>query len=151
MPPEAEERTPGLSRAGLVSAGLSLVHESGLDALTMRALADRLNVKAASLYWHLRDRKELLELLADSILAGVRGTPSGPWRSVARGTAFALAAGVSAQRDAARILLEVPDALQRSAPYSSVKQSLRDAGLQPTEAGDVAFMVMVFVIVDQAT
>jgi hypothetical protein len=117
----------------------------------MRALADRLGVKAASLYWHVRDRNELVELLADSILAGVHGTPSGPWRSVARGTALALAAHVAAQRDGARILLEVPDALQRSASYSTVKQSLQDAGLQPTEAGDVAFMLMVHVIVDRAT
>jgi TetR/AcrR family tetracycline transcriptional repressor len=148
---EAEERTPGLSRSGLVARGLSLVQEKGLDALTMRALADRLQVKAASLYWHVRDRQELLELLADSIFEGVHGTPSGPWRSVARGTAFALAAAVAAQRDASRILLEVPDALQRSAPYLSVRQSLQDAGLQPVEAGDVALMLMVHVIVDRAT
>ena len=151
MSTEGEEKAPGLSRAALVSAGLSLVHDEGLDALTMRALADRLHVKAASLYWHVRDRRELLELLADAILDGVRGTPSGPWRSVARGTALALAAAVAAQRDGARILLEVPDALQRSAPYLSVKQSLQDAGLQPTESGDVAFMLMVHVIVDRAT
>jgi TetR/AcrR family tetracycline transcriptional repressor len=149
--PTAEERTPGLNRAGLVAAALGLVHEEGLEALTMRALADRLNVKAASLYWHVRDRYELVELLADSILAGVHGTPAGPWRSVARGTALALAARVAGQRDAARILLEVPDALQRSAPYLSVRRSLQEAGLQPAEAGDVAFMVMVHVIVDRAT
>ena len=151
MPREAEERTPGLTRAGLVAAAVDLVHREGLDALTMRALADRLGVKAASLYWHVRDRNELVELLADSILAGVHGTPSGPWRPVARGTALALAAHVAAQRDGARILLEVPDALQRSAPYASVKQTLQEAGLQPTEAGDVAFMLMVHVIVDRAT
>jgi TetR/AcrR family transcriptional regulator, tetracycline repressor protein len=151
LPRVAEERTPGLTRAGLVAAAVDLVHEAGLDALTMRALADRLGVKAASLYWHVRDRSELVELLAESILAGVHGTPSGPWRSVARGTALALAARVGAQRDGARILLEVPDALQRSAPYSSVKLSLQEAGLQPAEAGDVAFMLMVHVIVDRAT
>ncbi len=151
MSREAEERAPGLSRAALVSAGLRLVHEEGLDALTMRALADRLNVKAASLYWHVRDRRELLELLGDSILAGVRGPRPGDWRTVVLRTASALAAAVASQRDAARILLEVPDALQRSAPYLRVKWSLQDAGLQPAEAADVAFMVMVHVIVDRAT
>ena len=150
--PEADEASPpGLSRGRVVSAALGLVQEEGLDALTMRALADRLSVKAASLYWHVRDRRELLELLAGSILEGVHRTPPGPWRSVARGTTFALAAAVAGQRDAARILLEVPDAIQRCAAYTTVKQSLQDAGLQPTEAGDVAFMVMVHVIVDRAT
>src|SRR6476660_63543 len=150
MPPEAEERTPGLSRAGLVSAGLSLVQEEGLDALTMRALADRLNVKAASLYWHVRDRRELLELLADSILAGVRGTRFGGWRSVVLSTASALASAVGSQRDAARILLKVPEAIHRSGPYLGVVRSLQVAGLPPSEAGEVAFMVMVHVIVDRA-
>jgi TetR/AcrR family tetracycline transcriptional repressor len=150
MPPETEERAPGLSRAGLVSAGLRLVQEQGLDALTMRALADRLNVKAASLYWHVRDRRELLELLADSILAGVRGTRFGGWRSVVLSTASALASAVGSQRDAARILLEVPEAIHRSGPYLGVVRSLQVAGLPPSEAGEVAFMVMVHVIVDRA-
>ena len=146
-----EEGAPGLSRTGLVSAGLGLIHDDGLDALTMRALADRLHVKAASLYWHVRDRQELLELLADSILTGVRGPRPGEWRTVVLGTAAALAVAVASQRDAARILLQVPEALQRSAPFQRVKWSLQDAGLPPAEAGDVAFMVMIHVIGDRAT
>ena len=60
-----EERQRGLTRDRLVGAALELVNEEGLDALSMRALADRLEVKAASLYWHVRDRRELLELLAE--------------------------------------------------------------------------------------
>jgi AcrR family transcriptional regulator len=54
-----EERQRGLTRERLVGAALELVNEGGLDALSMRALADRLDVKAASLYWHVRDRREL--------------------------------------------------------------------------------------------
>src|SRR5216683_2282528 len=45
------EKEAGLSRARLVSAALSLVQEEGLEALSMRGLADRLNVKAARLHW----------------------------------------------------------------------------------------------------
>lgn len=150
MSREADARPSGLSRAGLVSAALSLVQEQGLDALTMRVLADRLNVKAASLYWHVRDRRELLELLADSILASVRVTRFGGWRSVVLSTASALATALASQRDAARILLEVPEAFHRSGPYLSLIRSLQVAGLPPSEASDVAFMVMVHVIVDRA-
>jgi TetR/AcrR family transcriptional regulator, tetracycline repressor protein len=75
------EKSPGLSRAGLVSAALRVVQEEGLEALTMRALADQLNVRAASLYWHVRDRRELLELLAESILDGVPAVRTSGWRS----------------------------------------------------------------------
>jgi len=56
-----EEKPRGLTRERLVEAALRLVNEEGLDGLSMRALADKLDVKAASLYWHVRDRSELLE------------------------------------------------------------------------------------------
>src|SRR4029077_15989370 len=107
----------GLSRAGLVSAALGLVQDEGLEALTMRGLADRLNVKAASLYWHVRDRRELLELLAESILEKVPDTGGAGWRSSVLNAAAALRAALASQQDADRILLEVPEAMQRSDVY----------------------------------
>src|SRR2546421_11815700 len=63
-----EEKQRGLTRDRLVEAALALINEEGLDGLSMRALADRLDVKAASLYWHVRDRRELLALLGESML-----------------------------------------------------------------------------------
>jgi TetR/AcrR family tetracycline transcriptional repressor len=148
--PEDEKAPPGLSRARLVSAALSLVQEEGLEGLSMRGLADRLDVKAASLYWHVRDRRELVELLAESVLDGVPATRSGGWRPVVMRTVASLRAAVAAQRDADRILLEVPEALQRSDSYLSVKRHLQDAGLQPSEAAEVALMVMVHVLSNRA-
>jgi len=46
-----DERQQGLTRERLVGAALDLIGEEGLEGLSMRALADRLQVKAASLYW----------------------------------------------------------------------------------------------------
>src|SRR6266851_7670491 len=107
-----KEKEAGLSRGRLVSEALGLIQEEGLDALSMRRLADRLNVKAASLYWHVRDRRELLELLAESILETVRPARSRTdWRSSVLAAVAALGERVTAQKDANRILLEVPDSL----------------------------------------
>src|SRR6202521_6087294 len=139
-----------LSRARLVAEALGLVQEEGLEALSMRGLADRLDVKAASLYWHVRDRRELVELLAESILDRVPATRSGGWRPVVLRTVASLQAAVAAQQDAARILLEVREACQRSDAYRSVKSHLQDAGLQPVESAEVAFMVMVHVLSNRA-
>ena len=145
------QEEPRLSRARLVSEALGLIQEEGLDALSMRGLADRLNVKAASLYWHVRDRRELLELLADSILETVPPARAGPdWRSAVREAVVALDEGVGAQKDANRILFEVPDSLVRSATYASVKSLLEAAGLLPAEASEVALMAMVHVIASKA-
>lgn len=141
-----DEKQRGLSRERLVEAALALIQEEGLDGLSMRALADRLDVKAASLYWHVRDRRELLELLADSILDGIRpARGASGWRQAVVDSGGRLVAGVSRQRDAARILLEVPDAFERSTLFAGVNQELQVAGLQPAEAAEVARMVMVHV------
>jgi AcrR family transcriptional regulator len=145
------EKEVGLSRPRLVSEALGLVQEEGLDALSMRGLADRLNVKAASLYWHVRDRRELLELLAESIVETVQPAPSrSDWRSAVRETATAFGLRVAAQNDANRILFEVPDSLTASATHATLKGQLEAAGLHPAEASEVALMAMVHVIASAA-
>src|SRR5258708_485268 len=117
----------------------------------MRALADRLQVTAASLYWHVRDRREVLELLAESILDTVRPARGRTqWRPAVLDAAAALGDRVAAQKDANRILLEVPESLAGSATYRVMKKELESAGLQPAEASEVALMAMVDVITSPA-
>jgi AcrR family transcriptional regulator len=147
MEPLSPEEQKGLTRERLVEAALGLVDEEGLEGLSMRALADRLQVKAASLYWHVRDRDELLELLADGILESVgRPRQRATWRETVQATAGALQRTVSAHKDANRILLEVPGALGRSYVARDLAAAFRLAGLQDAEASDVARMVMTQVI-----
>lgn len=141
----------GLNRERIVRAGLGLVQEEGLDGLSMRALADQLEVKAASLYWHVRDRQELVELLADSILETVsRPQARAGWRAAVIEAGAALGSRVAAQRDADRILVEVPEALERSDVFGEIRGQLLSAGLQPEEARDVARMVMTSTVTRQA-
>src|SRR5207248_9362598 len=148
MAPEThDEGQHGLARERLVGAALRLIQEEGLEGLSMRALAESLQVKAASLYWHVRDREELLELLAEGILENVRlPHATGAWRPAVLGIASALEARVAAQKDASRVLLESPGALDQSAIFAALKTQLLSAGLQPPEAADVARMVMTNVI-----
>jgi AcrR family transcriptional regulator len=146
-PKEVKDEPRGLTRDRLVQAALELIQEEGLEGLSMRALADKLEVKAASLYWHVRDRRELIELLADSILKTVPAThrPSA-WRQAVLDAGTVLGIRVARQKDADRILLEVPDALERSGTFADLKLHLQSAGLLPAEAGEVALAVMVQVI-----
>ena len=149
MSPE-EDRQPGLTRERLVEAALELVNEEGLEALSMRALADRLEVKAASLYWHVRDRRELLELLAESMVESIPPVRvRGGWRQSVLAAGAALRKQVAEQKDGDRVLLEVRDALHRSRLHAAIKDQLESAGLQPAEAAEVALMVMVSAIAGQ--
>ncbi|HVH63090.1 MAG TPA: TetR family transcriptional regulator [Candidatus Dormibacteraeota bacterium] len=151
MSPEEEKQRGGLTRERLVEAALALINEEGLEGLSMRALADQLQVKAASLYWHVRDRRELMELLADSILESVsRPRRTQDWRAGVMATAEALRKRVASQKDAERILLEVPEALQRSDTFRDLVGLLTNAGLESTEAADVALMAITYVIAGRA-
>src|SRR5690242_20187505 len=125
------EEQKGLTRERLVAAALGLIDDEGLEGLSMRALADRLQVKAASLYWHVRDRDELLDLLADAILDSVsRPRQRSSWRETVQAAAGALQHSVSAHKDANRILLEVPGALGRSDVARDLAAAFRSAGMQ---------------------
>ncbi|MEU4393653.1 TetR/AcrR family transcriptional regulator [Kribbella sp. NPDC023855] len=54
----------GISVGAIVGAALAVIRESGVDGLTMRSVAERLEVRAPSLYHHVRNKDELLELVA---------------------------------------------------------------------------------------
>ena len=58
----------GLSRDAIVDAAAALAEEKGMENLTLRELADALNVKPASLYNHLQGLPELNVRLAECAL-----------------------------------------------------------------------------------
>src|SRR5438874_171511 len=61
-----------LSRDVIVEAALRVVDREGIDGATMRRVADELNTGAASLYWHVRNREELLHLMLDTVAGEIR-------------------------------------------------------------------------------
>jgi len=65
-------RADGLSSERIIHAALALVDAEGLDALTVRRLAEELATGSASLYRHVASRDELLVLLVDHVLGEVR-------------------------------------------------------------------------------
>ena len=56
-----------LSRARIVTTALELVDQDGLEALTMRRLADQLRVDPMSIYNHVDGKDALLDGLADAL------------------------------------------------------------------------------------
>lgn len=54
----------GISVATIADAALAVIRGAGVDGLTMRSVAERLNVRAPSLYHHVHNKDELLDLVA---------------------------------------------------------------------------------------
>jgi TetR/AcrR family tetracycline transcriptional repressor len=98
-----------LDRERIVQVAITLLDEVGIDGLTMRSLATALGAKAASLYRHVRDKEELLVLVADELSAEVPPMPrQGTWQQRARAMATAVRRTLLRHRDAARVLAETP-------------------------------------------
>jgi TetR/AcrR family tetracycline transcriptional repressor len=79
------EHRPALSRESIFRAALDLVDTDGIDALTMRRLATRLEVGTMSLYSHVLGKEELLDGVVATVAGeiGVAG-PDQDWRQAAR-------------------------------------------------------------------
>ncbi|MCG6859337.1 MAG: TetR/AcrR family transcriptional regulator C-terminal domain-containing protein [Salaquimonas sp.] len=58
-----------LTRDEVVAAAIRLLDEEGLSGLTLRRLAKELGISAPTLYWHVKDKRELLDLMAERIIA----------------------------------------------------------------------------------
>ena len=65
-----------LSRERILKAAFAVADKRGLEALTMRNVAARLNVEAMSLYHHVPSKKAMLDGLVD-LLVQVADLPSG--------------------------------------------------------------------------
>ena len=84
----ARSRRP-LSTEAIVAAGLRVADTDGVDAVSMRRIASELGVGTMSLYHHVADKDELLELMADAISGEllVPGEILGDWREALRAIA----------------------------------------------------------------
>jgi len=83
--PEVRDRSSDrepLSLPQIVAAALKLIDTEGLDGFSMRRLGQELGAGATSIYWHVRDKDQLIDLVLDEILAEIdlQEDPSWTWR-----------------------------------------------------------------------
>jgi AcrR family transcriptional regulator len=134
-----------LSREAIARAALEIVDRFGADGLTMRALADRLGVKAASLYNHVTGKDELLDALSELVneeidLAPLRAGSAGTdWReglaAYARGYRAVFLRHPNTIALLARRRVEAEGQLRG---YDTLLAALARAGLAPADAAEAA-------------
>lgn len=96
-----------LDRQSVIRAALDLLNEVGADGLTTRKLAERLHVQQPALYWHFRNKRVLLDALAEAMLSE-NHSHSLPfegedWRSFLRNNGRSFRKALLNYRDGARI------------------------------------------------
>ncbi|MFF0269366.1 TetR/AcrR family transcriptional regulator C-terminal domain-containing protein [Kribbella sp. NPDC004536] len=98
-----------LDRQRIVSEALALLDAEGLDGVTLRKLAARLDVRQPTLYWHLPNKAALVTALAEAILEqefSELKPPAAdePWQDWLAGLAERLRRALLAHPDGARVL-----------------------------------------------
>jgi AcrR family transcriptional regulator len=136
-----------VTRDQIVHEALGLLDEVGVDGLTTRRLAERLGIQSPSLYNHVRDKQELLTLVANAICQEVGPPPArAAWNSQLWAIGNDYRRVLLRHRDAARILLAtLPLGPNRLQLIERVLAVLRSAGFSPTRAADAANIFNVFV------
>ena len=124
----------------IATAALRLLDDTGVDGLTMRKVAAELGVQAPALYWHVKNKQELLDAMArvlfvsavDGVEAPRRGTQWQDWLIELAGR---LRAALLRYRDGARVLAGTnvsDDSMWRVTELTL--RTLEDAGFQMRDA-----------------
>ena len=105
--PEAARDKKPLTRDAIVEAALVLLERDGLQGLSMRRLAQELGSGAASLYWHVGDKEELLSLLLDRIVGEAEVPDPDPenWQDAVKELGRSARRHLLQRRDAAALSL----------------------------------------------
>ncbi|MFI6824408.1 TetR/AcrR family transcriptional regulator [Micromonospora sp. NPDC050187] len=74
-----------LTRQRIVDAAVTLLDRHGIDGLTMRRLAQLLDVTPTALYWHVKTKDDVLDLALDHVFGDVPlSEATDDWRGDAR-------------------------------------------------------------------
>lgn len=142
-----------ITRNDVVRAAIEMIDDEGLAGLTLRGVAARLGVSAPTLYWHVKDKRHLLDLVAEQVMAEVPESTRAPrdgesiWDWLAESTRLRRAL-LLAHRDSVQVVAgnrPTEDALP------GIERTLRvlvDAGLEPGEAVRVLTALGSFVLGD---
>ena len=79
------ERRTQLTRERVMAAAIELADRDGIESMSMRKLAQELGVEAMSLYTHVRNKNDLLNGVADSVISQIPTSLDGlDWKASLR-------------------------------------------------------------------
>ncbi|MFI1430231.1 TetR/AcrR family transcriptional regulator [Streptomyces lydicus] len=140
-----------LSREQIVTEAVQLLDTDGLESLSMRKLGTRLDAGATSLYRHVANKDELIELVVDEVYGEleVPAADAADWRTPAARSAYSLRAIILRHPWVASVLGQVglihlgPNVTKMSERMAAV---YRAAGFPSDETGHAMKTVISYVI-----
>ncbi|KAA2261067.1 TetR/AcrR family transcriptional regulator [Solihabitans fulvus] len=142
-----------LTAERIIDAGMEIFAEGGYHALSMRQVAERLDAQAGSLYYHVKNKNALLQLMADRVArqaydAGTAALAALPdprdWRARLEAQASSLRRSIQPHPGAALLLAHSPTVLSVGALslMERLLLTLSDAGVPDEDRGIAADTIL---------
>jgi len=95
-------------REAIARAALATLDDVGLDRLTIRRVAERLDVRPSALYWHFSDKQDLVDYLAEALMGHeldrfAQPGPQTPWAGWLTDLAACTRTALLSRRDGPRL------------------------------------------------
>lgn len=139
-----------VDRRRILDTALEVLNEGGVDALSTRAIAERLGVRQPALYWHFKSKRALLAAINGEILArasdGRAPRPDEAWQDYFRRNARGFRAALLSCRDGARVHAGTEAAPDDLGPVEAQLMVLVRAGFAPGEALQLLVAVSRYVV-----
>ena len=131
----AVEPITRLSRDRVLLAAIGLADAEGIEAVTMRRLADQLGAGAMSLYYHVRSKDEMLDGMVEEVVGEMElPAPGGDWRASLRRAAISAHRVMQRHPWSTALLLSGPRVSQaRLRHMDAILGCLRAAGFSADE------------------
>jgi TetR/AcrR family tetracycline transcriptional repressor len=125
-----------LDQAAIVDAAFEVLDEVGLEGLSLRLVGEQLGVQAPALYWHVRNKAELIGLMAATFSeAANRALLEGrTWREKLILSARARRRAMLKRRDSARVCVMAQPVKSAAEAAPQLTAPLVGAGLGARQA-----------------
>ncbi|WP_193015996.1 tetracycline resistance transcriptional repressor TetR [Proteus sp. FME41] len=127
-----------LDKEQVIDNALILLNEVGVDGLTTRKLAQKVGVEQPTLYWHVKNKRALLDALAETILQKhhhhVLPLPNETWQDFLRNNAKSFRQALLTYRDGGKIHAGTRPSESQFDTSEQQLQFLCDAGFSLSQA-----------------
>ncbi|OJY67962.1 MAG: hypothetical protein BGP16_03875 [Sphingobium sp. 66-54] len=97
-----------IDKSTIVDAALAILDRDGFEAVSLRNVSHALGIKAPSLYWHVKNKGELLGHMAEQLFRNILADvpPAEGWEDWLRGLALTVYRHQQETRDIRRLMIE---------------------------------------------
>ena len=141
-----------LTRDRIVDVALRLMEQGGLESVTFRKVAAELDVSAPTLCWHVQNKRRLLDLMAEELMARTHASqslsplPDETWDAWLERRTRSMYQTLVAHRDAPRVAAGNRPTVVALPAIEEAISTLVEAGFDPGDAVETILSVGTFAI-----